>query len=279
MKNSLESLLNLKVENISRVSGGDIADSFIIRHAKGEFFVKHCIHMDMKCEARALLCLKDTKTVNIPNVVKFNNDFLILDYIKDEVKSEKFFSRLGDDLARLHLIEQKYFGFSENNYIGRTLQINTPSQSWSSFFLKERLHYQKSLLAINGLLDTDLEREIQRVEKLTPIIILGSEEPPSLIHGDLWHGNSINSKDGPYILDPAAYYGHREAELAMTMLFGGYSTVFYEAYNRVYPLKKNWKKRAELYKLYHLLNHMNLFGRSYRDQVICTISTLEQTFS
>ena len=155
------------------------------------------------------------------------------------------------------------FGFTEDNFIGATVQPNPQNSDWVEFWIEHRIGFQLKLASDNGFafalkqLETSFSRGIRRV-------LQEPSEAPALIHGDLWSGNYLVSAAGhPVVIDPAAYYAHREAEFGMTTLFGGFDQAFYNAYDEAFPLAEGWEDRVEIYRLYHLLNHLNLFGQSY----------------
>ena len=156
------------------------------------------------------------------------------------------------------------FGFPEDNFIGSTPQLNGYRDAWCGFYLENRIDYQ---VEMSG--DRSISESWRKLRGLVPELLEGTEEPPSLIHGDLWAGNVISGPEGqPVLIDPAAYYGHREMELGMTRLFGGFTEEFYSAYDVEYPLKPGWRGRMNLYILYHVLNHFNMFGGGYRSQAV-----------
>ena len=174
---------------------------------------------------------------------------------------------LGEGLAELHRASWIAFGFTLDTYCGTTLQPNQPLPTWLEFYRDRRLGPQLAMAAAKGLLaprDRALgERLLERLEAH----LAGTEEPPALIHGDLWSGNLHVAPGGrPALIDPAAYYGHREAELGMMTLFGGFSERVFAAYEAAAPLPAGWEERGELYQLYHVLNHANLFGGGYVEQ-------------
>jgi len=169
----------------------------------------------------------------------------------------------------MHKYNSDRFGFFEDNFIGSTPQINTQEDSWLDFYWKHRLNYQHKLAQKNGLSDEKMDELFSKIEHKLPDILEGSEDKPSLVHGDLWNGNYLVGPDGSaFIIDPAVYYGHREADLGMTKLFGGFAPEFYEAYQAEFPLADGWEYREEIYKLYHVMNHLNLFGSSYYGQAV-----------
>ena len=199
--------------------------------------------------------------------------YLILEYIESAATAPDFWQRFGRSMARLHqLMRSERFGFGMDNHIGRTHQVNTPTDRWIPFFGECRLRYQITLAESSGRADAAMVRGIHRIiERLDDYL----DEPgsASLLHGDLWGGNYTIGPDGQAVLiDPAVYYGHPEADLAMTELFGGFSPAFLESYAEVSPLRAGYRDRVDIYNLYHLLNHLNLFGGGYASPVRATVS-------
>ena len=172
----------------------------------------------------------------------------------------------------MHQITQEKFGFPNDNYIGGSVQKNGWSSSWSNFFWEKRLWFQANLL--DKRYASSIKKELKGLKSKIKDIL--HEASPSLLHGDLWGGNVISAKDKPFLIDPAVYYGDREADIAMTRLFGDFSDDFYNAYTRKYPLEKGYEKREAVYNLYHLLNHLNLFGDGYRAQVKNSLEQIKQ---
>jgi fructosamine-3-kinase len=175
-------------------------------------------------------------------------------------------AQLGAQLAALHRVTDVKFGWGIDNTIGATPQVNTRCCDWTAFWRENRLGFQLALAAQNGAPKSLLEKgarlanEVAALLKALPI-------KPALLHGDLWGGNAGFDRAGaPVIFDPAVYFGHREADLAMTELFGGFSADFYAAYRDAYPLDAGYDVRKQLYNLYHVLNHFNLFGGGYARQ-------------
>lgn len=238
-------------------------------------------HPDMFIkEANGLRELQKANALRVPEIVFVNEKILILEFlpISHPTNRNRFFEQFGRKFAQLHHHTSDHFGFNENNFIGSTQQINLPqSRSWKEFFIANRIEYQFRLAEQNGYIDKEIISLLQRLEKQIDALIPDDGEPPSLLHGDLWSGNYLClESDVPAIIDPAVYYGHREADLAMTMLFGGFSETFYASYHETYPLNEGWKRRCEFYKLYHLFNHLNLFGKGYYSQVVETMKKLVQ---
>ena len=181
--------------------------------------------------------------------------------------------RLGVQLAALHRVTQSRYGWSRDNTIGPTPQLNTRNDNWTLFYSEQRLEFQLQLAARNGYAG-ELQRQGEMLLERLPHILEGHEPKASLLHGDLWGGNWANTAEGPSIFDPAVYYGDRETDLAMTRLFGGFGRSFYEAYEAEWPIPPGHEQRNDLYQLYHVLNHLNLFGSSYLGRSIALLKRL-----
>jgi protein-ribulosamine 3-kinase len=188
--------------------------------------------------------------------------YLVLEYL--ELSGRKDFAALGRMLATAHRNAAHRFGWHRDNYIGATPQHNGWCDNWGEFWMARRIRPQLELAEGNGF----------RIA-VPALNFLEEHKPaPSLLHGDLWSGNAGFTPDGPVVFDPALYYGDREADLAMTELFGGFPREFYRAYNDAWPLDEGYERRKHLYNLYHLLNHLNLFGSGYLGQVQSTLRLL-----
>ncbi len=275
VEKKVEDILNDKILKSHSVAGGCIAQSSLIETIKGhQYFLKQGLNNGMFiCEAHGLKELQKANTLKTPKVIHYDEDFLLLEAIKSGIKSRNTFIKFGKQFAKLHQFTNHNFGFYEDNYIGLTPQINSTNEltavSWSEFYFNNRLLHQFKLAEKNGYTDEKLTKAFRIIEQKVDIILKGSEEAPSLLHGDLWGGNYMVDSNGEIvIIDPAVYYGHREADLAMTKLFGGFSPDFYKAYNETFPLKDGSEYRENLYLLYHVLNHLNLFGYSYYNQCL-----------
>lgn len=271
---------HLHIVSKQPVFGGDINQSYCLSLSNGtEVFIK-CNRLEnlsfFRAEAAGLQAIRQTGTIRVPQVFGIGIDetrqisFLLLEYLKAAPKIDTYWETFGRELAMLHQASvsadrEQRFGFWMDNYIGASVQVNTPRQSWIAFFRECRLLPQ--IRMAKGYLDSRMQKQcISLLEHLDSY--LTEPEFPSLLHGDLWSGNAVCGPDGKaWILDPAAYIGHFEADLAMTELFGGFTEAFYKAYDEVNPIDAGYRERKDLYHLYHLLNHLNLFGGSYWNSV------------
>lgn len=217
-------------------------------------------------EAEGLLALRAVSGPAGPQPFLYGSRFLLLEDLNPAPPCRDYWPELGRRLAALHGSTNGQFGFHHDNYIGSTPQPNPWTRDGWEFFAEHRLLFQGYMARRRGLLP---ERDLRRLETLAGRLReLVPEQPASLIHGDLWSGNVISDAQGaPAIIDPAVSYSWAEAEPAMTTLFGGFSDAFYRAYQEVRPLETGYRERFDLYNLYHLLNHLNLFGAGYLGQV------------
>lgn len=257
----------------SAVGGGCISNAERLTMKSGRsFFLKSGAPGKLFfCEANGLKELRKPAEIRIPEVLLAEEDYILLENITSGSAAKNFFKTFGQQFARLHRYHNEKFGFYEDNFIGSSPQINRPSEEegriWSEFFFIKRLLIQLHLSEENGYCTDKLRKGFHLLENKIESILVGSEEKPSLLHGDLWSGNFLCDESGnPVLIDPAVYYGHREADLAMTRLFGGFPPEFYAAYNEEYPLKEGAAYRENLYMLYHVMNHLNLFGKGYYPQ-------------
>jgi fructosamine-3-kinase len=269
----IEQYLGEPVLELHSVGGGCIANSQRITTESGKsFFIKSGFKGEMfHNEASGLRELSKPDVIRVPEVLAEGNNFLLLEYIKQGVKKRDFFEDFGKRFAGMHKFTSDSYGFYEDNFIGATPQINIPEGdefvNWTEFYFCKRLLYQYKLSEKNGYATDKLRKGFVLLESKMSEILSGSEEHPSLLHGDLWSGNYMCDENGEVVLiDPAVYYGHREADLAMTKLFGGFSQSFYGAYNDMWPLMAGHEYRENIYLLYHVMNHLNLFGNSYLRQ-------------
>lgn len=270
IKDIIFSVLKTDIDSVTEIGGGCIASAYKVTTSKGKFFLKNyqTKHIAV-CEANGINELRKANKIRVPEVIWFDENYLLLEFIEEGRRGNNFWEKFGSQLAELHKYKSNEYGFYENNFIGTTLQVNLPkSQNWKNFYWENRILFQIKLAEKNGYLTDEMIRLIKNVELNLDDIIPDKEEI-SLIHGDLWSGNFLCDNSGNAVLiDPAVSYSNREAELGMTMLFGGFDGRFYQAYNETFPLEKEWKYRNDFYQLYHVLNHLNLFGSGYYSQAI-----------
>lgn len=267
----VESVLFAPITRATSVQGGDISEAlkieledgqaFFLKFHKGNFNASKSIFTQ---EVKGLNTLRSVNTsLVIPEVISHNNSYLLLEYLEEEKQGNDF--QFGVDIAKLHKSSNELFGFSEDNYIGSIGQSNRYHADWLEFFIRERIEPLVNKAMEGGLLSNKYSRIFERVFNYTYVIF--PDEPPALLHGDLWSGNYLFTKQGQAaIYDPAVYYGHREMELAMTTLFGGFDPAFYDGYQTEYPLQTGWEERQKLCQLYPLLVHALLFGGNYVQQ-------------
>lgn len=272
-------ILNSEVVRETSLGGGCIANARKVDLANGQtVFVKSGTSPEsFRLEANGLQELAKAKAIRIPEVLHFDSEMLVTEFIEQGSKRGDFFTAFGRQFAKLHRHTTAEYGFFEDNYIGATPQPNVAGgdekTDWVSFYFNKRLKFQFDLAISNGYGDNRFIKAFSNLEDKLPAIIGDSEEKPTLLHGDLWGGNYMVDPYGePVLIDPAVYYGHREADLAMTKLFGGFAPEFYTAYNNEYPLQEGWQYRENIYKLYHILNHLNLFGTGYYSQAMHLIN-------
>lgn len=259
-----------RVERATPASGGCIHRCYILESAGRKFFAKtnDRSHLDgFAAEADGLAALAKAGA-RVPTPLRFGSTeedaFLVLEHL--DLRGRGDYRALGRILAALHSTRGEYYGWPRNNYIGATPQLNRRSSSWNDFWRDARLVPQLELAGRNGL-GNALLRKGDRLLAVLPQLLAGHAPAASLLHGDLWGGNAGFLADGtPVLFDPATYFGDREADLAMTELFGGFPSVFYSAYAEVAPLDQGYAVRKALYNLYHVLNHANLFGGGYAAQ-------------
>lgn len=251
-----------------RVAGGDIAEAARAVTASGrELFVKWAPGAAGSMfveEARGLRALAGAGGCRVPEVIAAGQGFLVLGWIAQGRRGSRWGEGLGRGLARQHRATAERYGFDADNFIGSTPQPNGWGSSWVDLFRERRLGHMHGLLRALGRCPASLGRRLDAVcERLDEWLALPGERP-ALLHGDLWSGNAIADATGePVIIDPAVYYGCREADLAMTELFGGFPGSFLDAYREAWPLEPGYDERRDLYNLYHLLNHAVLFGGGY----------------
>jgi fructosamine-3-kinase len=249
--------------------------SVFVKQPSGSVPAEH-----FQVEADGLAALAKPDCIRIPKVLGLTQTdegipLLILQYITTGKQDSDFQTLLGRQLATLHQsTTQTLCGWHMDNDIGSTPQSNAWSNDWPTFFRTQRLGYQFDLAQRSGLVDTSFMAMANRLlEQIDTLIDV--DEPACLLHGDLWGGNVMCDNAGqPVLIDPAVYFGHREADLAMTRLFGGFTSDFYQAYHDTWPLPPHTLRRQQLYMLYHLLNHLNLFGHIYHEQCLSVMRDL-----
>lgn len=262
--------------------GGCISRAFIAQSETARYFVKtdgaHAI--DMLCaEVDGLQALRDVGALRVPQVVACGvsdkRSFLVLEHLDLIPLTEGSAAiRFARALAATHRASHEHFGWQRDNFIGRSPQLNSPHAAWPYFFARRRLAPQIELAARRGA-DRRLISEGEKLIDSCAALFVDHRPAPSLLHGDLWHGNAAMLRDGtPVAFDPAVYHGDREADLAMAELFGGFPTSFYAAYRQAWPLPEGYERRKTLYNLYHILNHFNLFGSGYQRQASRMIAAL-----
>ena len=251
------------------VGGGDISSAWRIRGDDHHVFLKTgpaTSYEMFLAESEGLKELEKAEAVRVPKVlgcvVSGTEAMLALEWMNFEPASIDAERVLGRQLARQHQIGGSRFGWHRDNTIGSTPQVNSWSDDWVRFFAEHRLGFQLDLAARNGF-DGKLQTAGRKLVDSLGRFFSDYWPEPSLLHGDLWGGNWAVADGEPVIFDPAVYYGDREADIAMTMLFGGFGSAFYDAYEEAWPFEAGVKERLELYKLYHVLNHLNLFGSAY----------------
>lgn len=260
----------LQVNHFEPVAGGDINQAYCLHGNGSRYFLKTnsagAYPLMFEKEMAGLQELSLLSTLRIPAVMKSGKvgttQYLLLEWIEQSSPQKDFWQQFGAALANLHQQPQAHFGWKSNNYIGSLVQHNEAQSSWKLFYTACRIMPLVKQLYDGGLFTKqDLalaELYCKRLDDFFP------EETPSLLHGDLWSGNYMVAESGrAAIFDPAVYYGHREMDIGMTKLFGGFSQPFYDAYNDVYPLEKNWQHRLHFTQLYPLLVHAILFGGHY----------------
>lgn len=267
-----------------RVYGGDINESYCLSFSDGTAVFMKCNALNnlsfFEAEAKGLEALRETGTVGVPKALGIGCDdskkisFFLMEYLESAPRTDGYWEIFGRELAALHHADtsrflptdgKPRFGFEADNYIGASLQINAPKENWIPFFRECRLLPQMKMA--EEYFDSKMRKQCTKLlEHLDSY--LAEPDFPSLLHGDLWSGNAVCGPDGKaWILDPAVYVGHFEAELAMTELFGGYPALFYGAYQEINRIDSGYRDRRDLYNLYHMLNHLNLFGSSYLNSV------------
>lgn len=270
----LSQRLGVSISKIRPISGGDISKAYVIDTQNHRFFCKLHYGTSGKemflAEKFGLEAIAATKTIHTPEIhlcKSFNGTaVLVLDFIDSKRVTDSDWRKLGSGLAALHKTSSATFGWKTNNYIGSLPQENTIHIDWATFYIKERLMPQFEMAKTQALLSTG---EVPSKEEMIRCCNgFFDSITPSLLHGDLWSGNFLIASDGiPYLIDPAVYFGHNEVDLSMSRLFGGFDSSFYNAYNEHFPTQELEQERKDIYQLYYLLVHLNMFGKRYYPEV------------
>jgi len=214
------------------------------------------------CEAMGLSLIKENVlSLSVPKVLSYSTDYLLMEFVENRDKNNLFWENFGRGVSEMHKTTRTCFGLNYDNFIGNLSQKNNFENKWSDFFINQRLLPQLCLSGFSSSLLFSFDKLFLKIESLFP------EELPSLLHGDLWSGNFLFGPSFPVVIDPSVYFGFREMDIAMSSLFGGFNSRFYDSYNELNPLLHGWKDRLDLCNLYPLLVHHNLFGGGYYKQI------------
>jgi fructosamine-3-kinase len=276
MNASLKNVLQqcgLDDAKLQTVTGGDINRAYKIQTGEASFFLKVndtvAYPFMFQREADGLAALKKYSNCIVPEVIKTgvadDQQYLLLQWIERAAPVNDYYTSLGKSLAEMHLQPQKQCGWPVDNYIGSLPQQNTLTDDWCSFYATHRIAPLVKILTDAGLFGNKQQQQADRL--YTKLSQYFPNEKPAFLHGDLWGGNHFPNENGfPVLIDPAVYYGHREMDIGMTALFGGFDRSFYEAYQYHYPLESGWQQRLQLTQLYPVLVHAVLFGGHYTAQ-------------
>lgn len=253
------------------LSGGSINQVYLLQNASQSYVLKltgtDCTQSMLQAEADGLLTIHAAGSIRTPTIYQQDSigdfAFLLMEYVPSTRHLDASFgTKFGRQLAALHQKTVPQYGYHSPNFIGSLPQPNRFHSSWVDFYISERLLPQWESASASGFFQSSHQRQFDHFTRMLASLL--NEEKPSLLHGDLWNGNYLASITGdPVLIDPAVYFGHREIDLAMSLLFGGFPDSFYEGYREAFPLEKGWQERIPIYQLYYLLVHVNLFGSSY----------------
>lgn len=269
VKRIIEERLSVEILTISRLSGGDINEVYHYKSTSGDYVIKCNDRLKfpqmLGKEAQGLKFLKEhgLRTPLVFDHFEYlDRQFLVLEYIEEGMKGENFWSDFAENLAKLHQKSHSRFGLDYNNFIGSLIQQNDQFSRWEDFFISKRL---KPLIKRAFDQKKLTKKHLNYFERFFTVFAeLVPKEAPSLLHGDLWSGNLLcNTKQEALFIDPAIYYGHREIDISMTRMFGGFDANYLDSYNDRFPLEKGWEKRIPIHNLYPQLVHLVLFGQAY----------------
>ncbi|MCB0600385.1 MAG: fructosamine kinase family protein [Saprospiraceae bacterium] len=264
-------LLGLNHLQPTVLSGGSIHQVYLLQNDSEAFVLKLSTEKQgksmLEAEVDGLQIIQSSGSIRVPEVYRQGESgqcsYILMEYIPSTRHLDRPFGiRFGQRLAELHRNSADLYGYSRSNFIGSLPQTNDYQATWVEFYIAERLQPQWKKACDSGFFTASDQRQFDQFLKM--LVARLPEEHPSLLHGDLWSGNYLASISGePVLIDPAVYYGHREVDLAMSLLFGGFPDSFYHSYRETYPLEHGWEERVPDYQLYYLLVHVNLFGGSY----------------
>lgn len=275
----LRGVLPAEPTRVQYVGGGSINQAAKVEAGGRAYFLKWKTNAPprfFEAEAYGLSLLRGAGAIRVPEVIGFGEGsadqpaYLVLEWIEESRRAESltFAVNFGRALANLHQVIGEAFGLDRDNFIGELPQHNRPTPDWVAFYRDRRIAPQVEIARARGRLNPDRERMLRKVMERMESLLDGAGEVPSLLHGDLWSGNFlVADSHQPVIVDPAVYYGDREVEIAFTELFGGFPPGFLTAYDEAYPLPRGYARRRDLYQLYPLLVHLNIFGESYGHRV------------
>ena len=252
--------------NLQLITGGCINSNFKLTTNYADFFLKtnstHIADDFFLAEKKGVQLLSQADNINVPEIYYVDKEFILMSFIKPTTVSKIFWQNLASSLVNIHSVKNNLFGLDYDNYIGSLSQQNNCNENWTDFFIERRIMPQ---LKISNFPVEIICRFENFFKKLEDILV---QEKPTLLHGDFWSGNFINNDSKPFFIDPSVYFGSREMDIAMSKLFGGFDTNFYSTYNEIYPLMKNWEERLDIYNIYPLLVHHNLFGGNYYVRIL-----------
>ncbi len=269
---------SLVVHSAQPLGGGSINQVYKIDTNLGIFCLKYNLVKRFpemfETEEKGLSLLRFAKAIRIPETIIVQSltgyGFILLEFITSSRQSALFMQDFGYALAQIHKINALQYGLDHDNYMGALPQHNLFHDDWVSFFIEERLEAQVRLAVNNKRLGEEHMLSFQRL--YTQLDHFFPPEKPSLLHGDLWNGNVLVSEKGnACLIDPAVYFGHREVDLAMSTLFGGFTNDFYASYQEAFPMETGWQERMDVYNLYPLLIHLNLFGSGYLGSILSVL--------